>query len=106
MRKLRLAKRAETLRKGRKLFTRNCNAFLSHPYDFARNVIAPKPKGNLKSSKEEVGTHLRNAHEKGKGEKSQENPDDMYEYRQPEVEFDDEPPSWNEFNNLLRKKQK
>ena len=103
LRKLRLAKRADTLRKGRKLFTRNCNAFLSHPYDFARNVIAPKPKGNLKSSKEEVENHLRKAHEKDKEEQLLEKPEDMYEYREPEVEFDDEPPSWNEFNNLLRK---
>ena len=103
LKKLRLAKRAETLRKGRKLFTRNCNAFLSHPYDFARNVIAPKPKGNLKSNKEEVENHLRKAHEKNKGEESRENPEDMHEYREPDVEFDDEPPSWKEFNCLLRK---
>ena len=59
LKKLRLAKRAETLKKARKTFTRNCNAFLSHPYDFARSVIAPKPKGNLKSSKEEVEGRIR-----------------------------------------------
>ena len=103
LKKLRLAKRAETLKKARKTFTRNCNAFLSHPYDFARSVIAPKPKGNLKSSKEEVETHLRTAHERVKEEESRENTVDMYEYSEPEVEFDDEPPSWNEFNKRLRK---
>ena len=27
----------------------------------------------------------------------------MHECREPDVEFDDEPPSWKEFNCLLRK---
>ena len=102
LKKLRLAKRAETLKRGRKIFTRNCNSFLSQPFDFARSVIAPKPKGNLKSSKEEVENHLRKAHERDK-EESRERPVDMCECSDPDVEFDDEPPSWNEFNARLRK---
>ena len=103
LQKLRLAKRAETLRKGRKKFSRNCSAFLSQPFDFARNVIAPKPKGNLKSSKEEVENHLQKVH--GDTEKKEANvdPEGIPEYPQPQVDFDNEPPSWKEFNNRLRK---
>ena len=58
LKELRLAKRAESLRKGRKKFSKNCNDFLSHPFDFARDVVAPKPKGRLESSKETVEQFL------------------------------------------------
>ena len=103
LQKLRLAKRAETLRKGRKKFTKNCSAFLSQPFEFARNVIAPKPKGNLKSSKEEVENHLQKVHRDTETEEAWREPEDMYEYPQPQVDFDNEPPSWKEFNNRLRR---
>ena len=65
LRELRLAKRAESLKKSRKRYTKNCNAFLSNPFDFAREVIAPKPKGKLSSTKEETEDFLKKAHSKG-----------------------------------------
>ena len=42
LRKLRLAKRAETIRQNRKKFTNNCKSFLTQPYDFARNLLSQK----------------------------------------------------------------
>ena len=54
LKSLRLAKRAETLRQNRKKFSSNCKEFLGQPYQFARSLLAPKPKGDLQSTKEEV----------------------------------------------------
>ena len=42
---LRLKKRAESIKQARKQFERNCNEFLSQPFDFSSKIIAPKPKG-------------------------------------------------------------
>merc|ERR1711879_241310 len=67
LRQLRLAKRAESLRNQRKKFASNCKEFLSQPYQFSREVIAPKPKGKLESSKEEVEEHLKKAHSSKQG---------------------------------------
>ena len=69
LKRLRLAKRAETLRKNRKEFSKNCGKFLNNPYSFARNVIAPRPHGNLNSSKEIVEDHIKKAHEDKNREK-------------------------------------
>ena len=54
IRKLKLKKREESIRKNRKAFSKNCSKFLSQPFDFAREIICPKPIGEMKSSKEEV----------------------------------------------------
>ena len=54
LKKLRLAKRAETIKRNRKKLARNCSTFFSNPFEFAREVVAPKPKGKMKSSKQEV----------------------------------------------------
>ena len=103
LRSLRLAKRAESMRKHRKRFSKNCNDFLTQPYDFARKVIAPKPKGKLSSSKEDVEEHLKKAHSDPHKEVHREPQDDLYEYKEPEVEFNNDPPSFNEFMKRLRK---
>ena len=87
LRELRLAKRAESLRKKRKAYAKNCNAFLSQPYQFARDQIDPKLKGKLQSSKEEVENFLQEVHgRQEEGEKS--TPEDMPEYEESRVEFD------------------
>ena len=101
LRELRLAKRAESLKKNRKRYTKNCNAFLSHPFDFAREVIAPKPKGKLSSSKEETEDFLEKAHSKDK--KDSEIPAEFHQYGPPTSEFDDSLPTWKEFNDRLQK---
>ena len=103
LQKLRLAKRAETLRKGRKKFSKNCNSFLSQPFEFARNVIAPRPTGNLKSSKNKVEDYLRQTHGRKEEAERTDIPEDMFEYKEPEEQFDNELPSWKEFNSRLRK---
>merc|ERR1712096_387799 len=41
LKSLRLAKRAESLRKGRKKFSKNCSEFRSQPFEFSRKVISP-----------------------------------------------------------------
>ena len=43
----------------RKEFSKNCNKCLTQQFEFARELIAPKPKGQLQSSKEAVETHLK-----------------------------------------------
>ena len=101
LKELRLAKRAESLKKGRKKYTKNCNAFLSHPYDFAREIISPKPKGKLSSSKEETEAFLEEAH--SNREKAKEKEEDFHQYGPPTVDFDDSLPSWKEFNEKLQR---
>ena len=103
IKKLRLKKRAESMKKNRKKFSRNCSEFLSQPFDFARNVIAPKPKGEMKSTKEEVEQQLHKAHSDVKKDQELEVPDDLIQYDEPEIEFNNEVPTWAEFNKRLRK---
>ena len=85
LRSLRLAKRAESFRKHRKRFSKNCNDFLNQPYEFARNVISPKPRGKLSSSKDEVEEHLKKAHSDPQREVQREPQEDLWEYEEPKV---------------------
>ena len=103
LRKLRLAKRAESLRKNRKKFSANCKEFLGQPYQFARNLLAPRPKGELKSTKEEVEQHLKKAHSDPDNGKEREDHEDLLQYEQKDIEFNDNPPVYKEFAKKLRK---
>ena len=103
IKELRLKKRAESLKNTRKKFSRNCQKFLSQPFEFAREVVAPKPKGEMKSTKEEVEQQLHKAHSDEEKSKVLDPPEDLIEYDEPEVEFDNTIPSWREFNKRLRK---
>ena len=103
LRSLRLAKRAESMKKHRKKFSKNCKDFLSQPFDFTRNVISPKPKGNLESNKDEVEGFLRKAHSDPCKEREREPQEDLWTYEEPKVEFNNSPPSFNEFMKRLRK---
>ena len=54
------------------------------------------------SSKEEVELHLKEAH--GKKEEEERNaPEDLLEYEEPNIEFDNSVPTWQEFSSKLRK---
>ena len=103
LRQLRLAKRAESLRNQRKKFASNCKEFLSQPYKFSREVIAPKPKGKLESSKEEVEEHLKKAHSSKQGPSEKRPLDDLHQFNDPEYKFDDNVPTFKEFMLKLRK---
>ena len=103
LKKLRLKKRTESLRQNRKKLSRNCSEFLSQPFDFARKMIAPKPSGEIKSSKADVENHLHNAHSDQRKNEEREITDDLHDYAEPSVEFNNIPPPWGEFSNRLRK---
>merc|ERR1712055_699461 len=62
LKKLRLTKRTESIKQNSKKYSKNCSEFLGQPYDFARKVIAPKPRGVMKSSKADVEKQLHDAH--------------------------------------------
>ena len=51
LKKLRLAKRAESLKQGRKKFAANYQDSLGQSYQFARHFLLPRPKGELESTK-------------------------------------------------------
>ena len=83
--------------------TKNCNNFLRQPFEFARELINPKPKGNLESSKEEVETYLKNAHsDPGRSEPLSAN-EHLCTFADPEVSMKDHPPTQREFHEKLRK---
>ena len=103
LKNLRLAKRAETLKQNRKKFSSNCKEFLGQPYQFARKLLAPKPKGDLQSSKEEVELYLREAHGNQDQGKEREELEELIQYEPGDVEFDDNPPAYKEFAKKLRK---
>ena len=103
LKKLRLKKRAESIKQNRKKLSRNCSEFLSQPFDFSRKIIAPKPRGEMKSSKAEVENQLHKAHSDQSKDKEREISDDLHEYEEPSVEFNNSPPSRVEFNKRLRK---
>ena len=102
LKKLRLMKRTESIKKKRKKTSKNCSEFLSQPFDFARKIIAPKPRGEMKSSKEEVECHLHKAHSEEKREE-RECADDLHEYSDPQVKFKDNLPVYGDFNKRLRR---
>ena len=103
LRKLRLQKRAESIRKNRKEFSKNCREFLSQPFEFSRKIINPKPKGRLKSSKEDVEAHLEKVHSKSPKEGQSQNCEEMWKYPEPEHPINNDCPSFKEFNQKLRK---
>ena len=103
LKKLRLKKRAESIKQKRKKRSRNCTEFLSQPFDFARNIVAPKPKGEMKSSKAEVEKQLHDAHSDQSKDEEREIADDLHEYKEPLVELNNDPPSSGQFHKRLRK---
>ena len=103
LKKLRLKKRAESIKQNRKKLSRNCTEFLSQPYDFARNIVAPKPTGEMKSSKDEVEKQLHNAHSDQSKNEERKIADDLHECKEPLVELNNNPPSGDEFLEHLRK---
>ena len=103
LRDLRMKKRAESVRKNRQKFRKNCSEFLTQPYNFSRNLINPKPKGQLKSTKEEVEKYLCNVHSDPKREDMQDEKEEMWEYAEPDTAFDNKPPTYLEFTKKLRK---
>jgi hypothetical protein len=103
LKKLRLAKRAESLKQSRKKFAANCKDFLGQPYQFARNLLSPRPKGELESTKAEVENHLKEAHSDPDQGKQREDLEDLKQYEPTDREFDDNPPSYKEFAKKLRK---
>ena len=102
IRALRIAKRAESIKKNRKQYTANCLQFLSQPYKFARNLLKPKPKGQLESSQVEVETFLEQAHS-NPIQKERNLLGSLQKYDEPEVPFNDAPPTYKEFMEKLRK---
>ena len=103
LRSLRLKKRAESIRKNKRKFRKNCSEFLSQPYNFSRNLLNPKPKGVLKSTKEEVEEYLHNVHSDPDREKTLDMSEEMWEHKEPEIDFNNKPPSYSEFLKKLRK---
>ena len=57
----------------------------------------------MKSDKIEVEKHLHNAHSDPSRSEEKNEPEDLQEYEEPTVEFDNSLPSWREFNKRLRK---
>ena len=102
LQKLRLAKRADSLRKNRKKYSSNCHQFLSQPYKFAQEVVAPKPKGELNNTKREVEAHLKEVHSKDDSSWNHELKN-LEEYPPAEISLNDNPPSFKEFQTKLRK---
>ena len=89
------------MKKSRKKYTRNCNAFMRNPFEFSREVIAPKPKGKMTSTKEETESYLKEAH--SSLEKESKEREEFHEYGPPGTEFYDSLPSWKEFNDRIKK---
>ena len=100
---MRLMKRTESIKQNRKKYSKNFSEFLSQPYDFARKIIAPKPRGVMKSSKADVEKQLHEAHGDQSKEEERKIPENLQEHKEPLVEFNDSLPSWGEFNKHLRK---
>ena len=103
LRQLRITKRAESIRKNRQKFVKNCNKFLSQPFDFAREVISPRPRGDIASSKQETEEHLKRAHGDKGSNQDKDAPEDLHQYEEPATDFDDSLPTWKEFDERLRK---
>ena len=103
LRKLRLAKRAETMKINREKAKKSSDSFLRNPFEFARKVLSPEVKGDLRSTKEEVEKHLSTAHSDSKRGDALEIPHNLWEYQEPTIEFNNQPPAWREFQQRVRK---
>ena len=76
-------------RKSRK--SRNYAEFLSQTFDFASKVIAPKPKGDMRSTKAEAENHLHKAHSDQQKNEKKEITDGLHEFKEPLVELNKSP---------------
>ena len=103
IRELRLLKRAESIRKRRKKHKENTDSFYKQPYTFARKVLDPEVKGDLENSKEEVEEYLRKTHSDKRRDEDLGDVQGLYEYPQPEHEYDTSPPTLREFQAVLKK---
>ena len=103
LKKLRLKKRTESIKQKRKKLSRNCTEFLSQPFDFARKVIAPKPRGDMRSSKAEVENHLHKAHSDQQKNEKRDVTDGLHEFKEPVVELNKSPLQLGDFSKRLRK---
>ena len=103
LKKLRLKKRTESIKQKRKKLSRNCSEFLSQPFDFARKVIAPKPRGDMRSSKAEVENHLHKAHSDQQKNEKRDITEDLHEFKEPLVELNKSPLQLGDFSKRLRK---
>ena len=100
---LRLQKRAEGIGKRRRKMKQNTREFYQHPYNLARRILDPEIKGKLESSKEEVEQFLHNAHSDSNKNIPLEDIEGLFEYPEPQHEYDSSLPTWKEFNEVLRK---
>ena len=103
IKELRLLKRAESIRSRRKKQKQNSDSFFKQPFSFARKVLDPEVKGNLTSTKEEVEEYLKKAHSDANREKELGEIEGLYEYPEPEFEYDTAPPTLQEFQAVLKK---
>merc|ERR1712142_229016 len=87
LKNLRLMKRAESIKQNRKKYSKNCSEFLSQPYDFAMKIIAPKPRGVMRSSKANVEKQLHEAHGDQSKEEERKIPENLQEHKEPLGEF-------------------
>ena len=103
LKNLRLQKRTESAREKRRKKKVNTENFYKQPYAFARKVLDPEVKGNLESTKEEVEEFLKTAHGDAQREEDLGEIEGLHQYPEPQVEFKAEPPSWKEFQAVLKK---
>ena len=103
VRKLRLFKRAESIRQKSRKKKENTESFYKQPFAFTRRVLDPEVKGNLTSTREEVEEYLNKTHSDARREEELTDVDGLYEYPEPEVEFNTAPPTLKEFQATLKK---
>ena len=103
IKKLRLLKRAESIRLKRKKNKENTDSFYKQPFNFARKVLDPEIKGSLESTKEEVEEFLRKTHSDSSRDEELGEVEGLYEYPDPEHEFESAPPTLKEFQSVLKK---
>ena len=96
-------KRAESLKARRKKHKENTDSFYKQPYNFARKTLDPEVRGDLKSSREEVEEFLLKTHSDSKREEELGEAEGLYQYPEPEQNYNPDPPTWKEFQQVLRK---
>ena len=103
IKKLRLLKRAETLRKNRRKAVKNREEFTRGPYEYAKKILNPKIVGKIESTKEEVEAYLNTLHSDEKREEELGEPEGLYKYPEMEFEFDKSELKLTEVTDVLKK---
>ncbi len=96
-------RRAENLRRRRKMKEQARSNFFKDPYKFAKSLFTKDKSGKLKTSKKDLEAYLKQNHTDSQWCGQINLPPDMPPIHSPEHQLDISPPKWSEVERIVRR---